>query len=76
MEQDYLYLHNSHVVSSVQLDVVHLGDEDGGDGDKERGAVHVDRGADGKNKLTNSFVDTSLLQTLETDGQSCCSVRR
>ena len=33
---------------SIERDVVHLRDQDGDDNDKERGAVHIDRGANGQ----------------------------
>ena len=68
-----VYLHHSDVVSSIQLDVVHLGDKDGGHGHKESGAVHVNGRSDGTNKLADPPINTGLLETLETDGESCCS---
>ena len=61
-----VYLHDGHVVSTVQLDAVQLGDEDRGYGDKERGAVHVDGGSDGHHELPNALVDPGLVKALES----------
>ncbi len=62
-------LHDGDVVSCRELLVVHLGDEDGGDGDEERGAVHVDRGADGQDELGDAAVHLGFVHAAEGDGQ-------
>ena len=49
------------------LDVVHLRDEDGGDGHEQRGAVHVDRCPDREDELTDPPIYPRLLETLEVD---------
>ena len=69
-----IILHNGHVVCSIEADVVHLGDEDGGHGDKQGRPVHVDRRADREDELGDAAVDSGFLQTLEADGESGCSV--
>ena len=70
-------LHNGGVGPSVERDVVHLRDEDGGDSDKERGAVHVDRGADGQDKLGDARVHLVLvIHAAEGDGKCGGPARR
>lgn len=57
-------------LSSIQCDVVHLGDKDGRHSLVEGGAVHVDGGADGQHKASHPFIDLQVfLQTAEGDGQ-------
>ena len=63
------YLHNRHVVPGVQLDVVHLRDEDGGHCDEERCAVHVDGGTNGQDELGDAWVHLVLLHATEGDGE-------
>ena len=65
-----VYSHDSDVVGGIERDVVHLRDEDGGDRHEERGAVHVDGGADRKDELTDPPINAGLLKTLEVDWQS------
>ena len=63
------------VVARVELDVVHLGDEDGGDGDEDGGAVHVDGGADRQHELGDPLVHLVVdPHAAEGDGQSSGSV--
>ena len=52
------------------MDVVQLGDEDRGHGDKQGGAVHVDGGSDGHHELPNALVNPSSVQAFESDRQS------
>ena len=61
------YLHHGHIVHWAQLDVVHLGDEDGGDRDEQSRPVHVDGGAYGENKLGDPRVNFVILHTTECD---------
>ena len=61
------YSHDSDIVGGVEGDVVHLGDEDGGDRHEECGAIHVDGGADRKDELTDPPINARLLETLEVD---------
>lgn len=65
-----LDLHDGDEVSCLEDLVVHLRDEDGGDGDEERGAVHVDGGADGQHELGDAPVHLGLLHAAERDGKS------
>ena len=51
INQFHIHSHNGSVGAGVKGDIVHLGNEDGGDGDEEGRPVHVDRGADGKHEL-------------------------
>ena len=63
-------LHNGGVGPGVERDVVHLRDKDGGNCDKERGAVHVDRGANGQDKLRDARVHLVLVfHGAEGDGK-------
>ena len=55
------YLHDCCVGSSIERDVVHLGDEDGSDGDEESRAIHVHRGSDGEDELGDARVDLVLI---------------
>ena len=71
-----IYLHDGHVVCSVQGDVVQLGDEDRGDRDKEGGAVHVDGGSDGHHELPNALVNPGPIKALESHGESRGAVMR
>ena len=45
--------HHGDIVHGAQLDVVHLGNEDGGHRDEQSRPVHVDSCANGQNKLRN-----------------------
>ena len=65
-----IYLHDGHVVCTIERDVVQLGDEDRGHRDKERGAVHVDGGSDGHHELPDALVNPGPVQALESDWQS------
>ena len=65
-----IYLHDGHAVCTSQMDVVQLGDEDRGHGDKQGGAVHVDSGSDGHHELPNALVNPGSVQALESDRQS------
>ena len=67
------HLHDGHVVPGVERQVVELGDEDRGHGDEERRAVHVHRGSDRQDKLTDPPINSCLLQTLKADWESCRS---
>ena len=50
--------------------MVHLRDEDGGNSDKERGAIHVDSGANGKDKLGDELVNlVFVVHAAEGDGK-------
>ena len=69
-----IILHNGHVVGSIEADVVHLGDEDGGDGHEQRRAVHVDRRSDREDELPDTTINLGVLETLEVDWKSSCSV--
>ena len=71
-----IYLHDGHVVCTIERDVVQLGDEDRGDRDKHGGAVHVDRGSDGHHELPNALVNPGSVQTLESHRQSGGAVMR
>ena len=62
-------LHDGDVVCSVERDVVQLGDEDRGHGDKEGGPVHVDGGSDGQHELPNALVHPGSVETLQSDRQ-------
>lgn len=46
---------------AVQLDVVELSDEDGGDALEDGGAVHVHRGPDGEDEAADALVHTVVL---------------
>ena len=62
-------------LSPVELDPVHLSDEDGRHGLVERSAVHVDGGAHGEHEPRHSLVDAQvLLQAAERDGQGAGTV--
>lgn len=59
-------------LSGVQLVVVELSDEDGGDALEDGRPVHVDRGADGEDEAADTFVHTVvLLTTFYHGGKSC-----
>ena len=76
VESFNIYLHDGHVVCSVERDVVELGNEDRGHGDKHSGAVHVDGGSDGHHELANALVHPGSVETLESHRQSCGAVMR
>lgn len=62
-------------LARVQLDAVHLGNEDGSHSFIQGGSVHVDGGADRQHKTSDSFVNTQvLLQTAEGNGQRTSTV--
>lgn len=62
-------------LARVQLDAVHLSNEDGGHGLIQGSSVHVDGGADRQHEAGDSFVNTQvLLQTAEGDGQCTSTV--
>ena len=61
------YLHDGDIVGCIEGDVVHLRDEDRSDGHEQRGAVHVDRGPDREDELTDPPIYPRLLETLEVD---------
>ena len=71
-----IHLHDGHVVCSIQRDVVQLGNEDRGDGDKHSGAVHVDGGPDGHHELPDALVHPGSVQALESHRQSGGAVMR
>lgn len=59
-------------LSSVQLRVVELSDENGGDALENGRSVHVDCSPDGEDEPTDAFVHTVVfLHTLYHGGQSC-----
>ena len=59
-------------LAQVELVVVDLGDEDGGQGLIEGSAVHVDSGPHGQYEPGDAAVHTeALLQTAEGDRQCC-----
>ncbi len=63
--------HDGDEGAGVELDVVHLGDEDGSDGDENGGAVHVHGGADREDELGDPLVHVVVvLHAAEGDGQS------
>ena len=69
-EEEPSHSRHGDEVADVERHVVHLGDEDGGDGDEQRRAVHVDGGADGQNEPADAPVHLGLLlDTLQRDGQ-------
>lgn len=64
-------------LAKVQLVVVHLGDEDGGHGLVERGAVHVDGGSHGQHEPRDPPVHVVVLQqALERDRQGGWAVQQ
>lgn len=67
---------DSDNLARVQLDAVHLGNEDGGHSLIQGSSVHVDGGADRQHETGDSFVNTQvLLQTAEGDGQCTSTVQ-
>lgn len=59
-------------LSSVQLSIVELSDEDSGDALEYGRPVHVDSGSDGKDEAADAFVHTVvLLNTFYQRGKSC-----
>ena len=61
---------DSNDLAPVEIDPVHLSDEDGGDGLIKRRAVHVDCGTDWEDETRYSLVDAQvLLQASEGDRQ-------
>lgn len=61
---------DSNDLAPVEIDPVHLRDEDGGDGLIKRRAVHVDCGTDWEDETRYSLVDAQvLLQASEGDRQ-------
>ena len=68
-----MYLHHSSIWASIEWDIVHLSNEDGGHGDKECGTIHVDCCSYGENKLGYSRINMVLLHTPEGDGQGSSS---
>lgn len=61
---------DSDDLAGVQLDAVHLGNEDGCNSLVQSSSIHVDGGADREHKTSDSLVNTQvLLQTAERDGQ-------
>ena len=63
-------------LTRVQVDSVHLGDEDGGHSLVKSGAVHVYSGSDRDDEAGYTPVNVVvLLQTPESDGQSCSTIR-
>ena len=76
VERFNIYLHDGHVVRSIERDVVQLGDEDRGHGDEQGGAVHVDGGSDGHHELPNALVHPGSVETLESHRQCCGAVMR
>lgn len=54
-------LHNGDDLSETQEDTVHLSDEYAGDGDEERGTIHVDIATDRQDESGDSRVDSELL---------------
>ena len=71
----YSYLHNSDQLSRIQINPIHLCNEDGSHCDKKCCSVHVDCGPDGQNKLGDPGVHVVVLvHAAEGDGQSCSSV--
>ena len=72
---EFHFLHNGDELAGVELDVVHLRDKDGGDGDKEGRSVHVDSGSNGKDKFGDPGVHLVLhLHAVEGDWKSGSSV--
>ena len=69
VESFNIYLHDGHVVRSIERDVVQLGDEDRGHGDEQGGAVHVDGGSDGHHELPDAPVHSGSVEALESDWQ-------
>ena len=65
-----IYLHDGDVVRTIERDVVQLGDEDRGHGDKEGGAVHVDCGSYWHHELPNPLVNPGFVEALESDWKS------
>lgn len=59
-------------LSSVQLHVVELGDEDGRDALEDGGAVHVDGGADGEDEAADAFVHAVVLFNAFHHGRKSC----
>ena len=53
---------NCEELPDAGVHVVHLGNEDGRDGLIERSAVHVDGGADGKDKSVTAHIIVCLTQ--------------
>ena len=65
------YLHDGDKLSCVQVNSVHLGDEDGSHGDKERRSIHIDRRSDGNDKLRNSWINMVVfMHAAECDWES------
>lgn len=64
------FLPDSNNLAPVQIDSVHLSDEDGGHGLIKRCAVHVDCGTDWEDETRYSLVDAQVLfQASEGDRQ-------
>lgn len=64
------YLPDGNNVAHVKRIVIHLGDEDGGDGLIERCAIHVNSCTNWEDKSSNSLIDAIvLLSTSERDRQ-------
>lgn len=54
-------LPDSDDLAVVEVDVVHLGDEDGCHSLVKRSAVHVDSGAHGEHESRHSLIDAQVL---------------
>lgn len=66
-------LHNGNDLSEAQKDTVHLGDEYAGDGDEERGTIHVDIATDRQDESGDSRVDSELLGHQTKSHRKCGS---
>ena len=62
-------------VAERQLDTVAAGDEDCADGLIDRGAVHVDRRAEGQDEGADLRLRTHLVAALDVDGERCVGGR-
>lgn len=63
---------NGEDLSSVQLGVVELSDEDGGDALEYGRPIHVNGSPDGKDEAADAFVHAVvLLHTFYHGGESC-----
>ena len=70
-----LYLHNSGIGASIERNVIHLSNKDGGNRDKQSCPIHIDCGSNRKDKLGDAWVNTVRFHATEIDGECCSTLR-
>lgn len=66
-------LHNGDDLPKAHEDTIHLGNEYAGDGDEERGTIHVDIATDRQDESGDSRVDSELLGHQTKSHRKCGS---